>query len=403
MAWVLAPDRVRLQPLVLRVITAGRSMRSAWLLVASNASTYKKRNRWVRCLRKRLAKRALSRSVNLRWGAMKIQTGLQILGLLEEGEWIQAGFLRFECQSLLQNDRHLAGEVQSSSAFVLLHLLQFPQQVPDAFLFQPGSQSLLVIGHVTVRSQDAWELAAQNIHHHLAAAVIPDGIHSFRLVKTHNQAASVPIRQPVSSACTTLHFRMILSSSAYTGRAVLSQPLIRLAPAAAAYPQSEGILQRFTHLGVRCSQSVLQIGRQRFGPRSHHHPCRSARLRNLIRMPRTHSFMAMTTVATIGHEAGDHRLHFRKIHHKLLMLPPCSQLSPTLRATRQAGCLRLIHFLQTRLGPMYKSALPRFASRSSSASPPNACEQTASPDASPPVSILPLPPAKAPPASAVSE
>lgn len=87
-----------------------------------------------------------------------IQARLQSLGTLEEGKWVQAGFLLFQSQRLLQDGCHLAGKVQSPTCLALLHLLQFFQQVSDTFLLQPDGQSLFIIGQITVRSQDALEL-----------------------------------------------------------------------------------------------------------------------------------------------------------------------------------------------------------------------------------------------------
>jgi len=68
--WVLAPRSLRLQPPVLRTTTAGRSARSARLLVGSSPSMSRKVNKCLLCFLNRLASRALSGSVKWRSSAI---------------------------------------------------------------------------------------------------------------------------------------------------------------------------------------------------------------------------------------------------------------------------------------------------------------------------------------------
>ena len=53
-----------------------------------------------------------------------IQSGFQVLAALEEGGWIQAGFVFLEFERFLQEAGELASEVQCSPGIVFLHVLQ---------------------------------------------------------------------------------------------------------------------------------------------------------------------------------------------------------------------------------------------------------------------------------------
>ncbi len=75
----------------------------------------------------------------------EIQMRLQLLSSLMKREGIQAVFLGFQRQSLLQDNRHLAGKVQGSATLALLHLLQIFQQMTDTFLFEPLLQFPIII------------------------------------------------------------------------------------------------------------------------------------------------------------------------------------------------------------------------------------------------------------------
>jgi len=82
-----------------------------------------------------------------------IQEKLQVLGALEEGEGIQAGFLGFQGQCCLQEHGHLAGKVQGSSTFALLHLFQVAQQVAHTFLLEPGFEFPIIAPTDTTTSR----------------------------------------------------------------------------------------------------------------------------------------------------------------------------------------------------------------------------------------------------------
>ena len=101
----------------------------------------------------------------------------QFLSSLLKREGIQAVFLGFQRQRLLQDNRHLAGKVQSPPTLACFHLLEVFQQMPDTFLFEPRLQFPIIVSHIAIRSQDALELLTQNIDHGITAAIIADGIH----------------------------------------------------------------------------------------------------------------------------------------------------------------------------------------------------------------------------------
>ena len=144
----------------------------------------------------------------------------------------------------------------------------------------------------------------------------------------------------------------------------LGQTLVGLTPATAAHLQTEGIIERFTHFGVRPTQTMLQISRQGLGTRSHQHPRRSGSLGCLLRMPRTHPLMTIGTVATVGHIAGrDQRDDLWNIRHILLMLVNIPQPAPTLRATMQLGLFGSIDLPVRRWLPPGKLSLPSFPPR----------------------------------------
>ena len=109
---------------------------------------------------------------------------------------------------------------------------------------------------------------------------------------------------------------------------------------------------------------MFEVRGQGFGARPHYDcPCRSRGSRDLIRMPRSHSLPAMMAISTVRQKTCDDRIHFRKVNLKLFVFPSLSQFAAAFWATWQFGNLRLIHFLQTRFGSLYKTALPCLASR----------------------------------------
>ena len=186
------------------------------------------------------------------FGDQAIELCFQRASLAGEGARRQGRLLPFQGQGLLQQAGRLAGKVQGSSLFGLVHLLEIFQQMAHAFLFEPSTQSTVVVGQVSIRGQDAGEVAAQDIEHHIAAAIGPDGVDGevtmgedpqpggkrpdppASLIDIHHTALSDGLQQ----------FFIDRSSGA-------SQLLICLAPATTADLQTKGVVEHFTDLTVR--------------------------------------------------------------------------------------------------------------------------------------------------------
>ncbi len=105
-----------------------------------------------------------------------IQSLFEILCPLGEGAGGKCRFLSFQSQCFLQQAGGLAGKVQRSSGFGLVHLLQVFQQMAEAFLFEPVVQSAVIVGQEPIGGQDAGEVIAQDVEDHIAAAVGADGV-----------------------------------------------------------------------------------------------------------------------------------------------------------------------------------------------------------------------------------
>ncbi len=196
----------------------------------------------------------------------------QFLGSLMKREGIQAVFLGFQRQSLLQDNRHLAGKVQGSATLALLHLLQIFQQMTNTFLFEPLLQFPIIIGQITVRGQNAFELFPQDIDHHVTAAIIADGIHGHFLVGEDPQPSGQ--RPDPPTGLIRIDYTAPADSLQQLdihGLGGMSQLLIGLTPATSTHLQSKGVVEYFTDLAIRDTQSMLEIRRQGLRPWSHHH------------------------------------------------------------------------------------------------------------------------------------
>ncbi len=265
----------------------------------------------------------------------------------------------------MQEWGHLLCKLQSPPGLALAHLLQVGEQMTDAFLFQPVPQSSLIVCQKAVGCQNAFELLAQDIDDHVAGAVGADIVDGNLAIGEDPQPSRQGPDVPTRLVC--MHHAALtdqLDQSFIHGSGHASQFAIGAAPATATDLQAEAVVQRFTHFGIRNTQTMLEIARQRLGARPNHHsPSRSRGVRNWIGMPRSHSFSAMTAITTVGQKVRDHRLHFRKVNLKLLMLPSLPQPPATLRAAGQFRHLRLVHFFQTRLGVLHKTALSHFPPR----------------------------------------
>ena len=298
-------------------------------------------------------------------GDQLVQLGFEGAGPLGEGEGIQVRLFGFQVQALLQQGGHLPGKVQRSPGFALAHLLQVLEQMPDAFLLQPIAQALLVIGQETIGSQDAFELLAQDIDHHVARAIRPDIVDRDRVIGKNPQPRrerSDPPTGLIHMDSSALADQLDQSFVDRSGRA--SQFAICAAPPAPANLQTEAVVQRFAHFGIGNAQPMFEIAGQGLRPRTDHHLPRRARgMRNLILMPRPHSSVAMAAIPAIGQIPRDERRHFWKINLKLLMLLPLAQLAATLWAAGQFSHLRFIHFFQARFGSLHKAPLSNFPSR----------------------------------------
>jgi hypothetical protein len=257
--------------------------------------------------------------------------------------WIQGGLHRLQFQDLLQHGRDVPGKADCPPGLTLGHFLQVVQQVGQAFLLEPGLQTPVIIGYKAIRNQDAFELFAQDLDHHIAAAVIPDSVDGCSMIGEDPQPGRqcvVPPTRFIGVHFTALpdHFDQLLIHSP----GGLGQTLICLATATPTHVQSIRIVEYFGHFAVRTPQAVLQIRRQGFCPWPHHHCSHPRPLRNLLRMLRMPPLFAVGAVAAEGHIAGDEGMRDRYILHKLLTSVNIPQLAPTLRTAAQSGDFCLI-------------------------------------------------------------
>jgi len=81
------------------------------------------------------------------WGDQVIQLPFQGLGSLGESSCIQSRLLGLQRQGSLQNGCQLLYKPYRPASFALSHFVEVSQQVPHAFLLEPGSQALLIIGY----------------------------------------------------------------------------------------------------------------------------------------------------------------------------------------------------------------------------------------------------------------
>ncbi len=172
-----------------------------------------------------------------------IQARLEGLSLREVTEWIPTAFFRLQGQGFLQDLGRFPSKAQRPAGFAFLHLFQIVQQVADTFLFQPGPKSLFVVSQIAIRRQDAFELSAQDIDHHVAAAIVPNGVDADFPIgedpEPSRQGANSPtglIRVHHTAQPNELDQLFIHRSGG------LGQLLICLTPPAAAHRQSEGVV-----------------------------------------------------------------------------------------------------------------------------------------------------------------
>jgi hypothetical protein len=254
----------------------------------------------------------------LRGSDQGIQAIFQILSTLGEEGGGEGGFLSLQGQGGLQESGGLASKVQSSSRLTFLHLLQVGQQVAQAFLFEPVGQFAVIVGCETIGGEDPGEVRAQDVEDHITAAVDPDGVDGQVAMGKDPQPGSQRSDPPtglIGVDHTALADR--LQQLFVDGSCGASQRLVGLTPAAAADLQSKGIVEHFTDLAVGHPQAMLQIGGQRPGAWSDHHPRCPRRLRGLLRMARAYSPVASTAVAAVGHKMGGLHFHHRNIGHRL--------------------------------------------------------------------------------------
>ena len=106
-----------------------------------------------------------------RGGDQCIQARFEGTSTLREGARGQGRFLAFEDQGFLQQAGGLAGELQRSSGLGLVHLLEIFQQMAQAFLFEPVTQSAVVVGQEPIGGQDTCKVGSQDVEDHITAAV----------------------------------------------------------------------------------------------------------------------------------------------------------------------------------------------------------------------------------------
>jgi hypothetical protein len=110
---------------------------------------------------------------------------------------------------------------------------------------------------------------------------------------------------------------------------------------------------------------MLEVGRQGFGPRSHHHTGGSRGKRGLFRMLRAYPPVAGAAVAAVGHKVGGLHFHHRNVGDELFMLTDRLQVSSTIRTAMQFRFLRLTDLHYFGQFSMSKFPFPRFAPRTS--------------------------------------
>ncbi len=273
-------------------------------------------------------------------------------------------FLSFQSQCFLQQAGGLAGKVQRSSGFGLVHLLQVFQQMAEAFLFEPVVQSAVIVGQEPIGGQDAGEVIAQDVEDHIAAAVGADGVDGEITMCEDPQPGRERADPP--AGLIGIHDTTLpdgLQQFFIHGSSGASQLLIRLAPATAADLQPKGIVEHFTDLAIRDPQAMLQISRQRLRSGSHHHAGRPCGLRGLLGMLRAHPLMAVRAVPAVAHKVRGLHFHHWNIGDKLFMLVDRLQMTSTGRAAMQFCLFPLQALHHSRQFSMRKLPLPCFASR----------------------------------------
>ena len=218
-------------------------MRSAWLLVASASPRTGNATNAAYVFASAWRNGSYRRRTACAVYSPKHPSELEGLSLREVTEWIPTAFFRLQGQGFLQDLGRFPSKAQRPAGFAFLHLFQIVQQVADTFLFQPGPKSLFVVSQIAIRRQDAFELSAQDIDHHVAAAIVPNGVDADFPIgedpEPSRQGANSPtglIRVHHTAQPNELDQLFIHRSGG------LGQLLICLTPPAAAHRQSEGVV-----------------------------------------------------------------------------------------------------------------------------------------------------------------
>ena len=120
-------------------------------------------------------------------GDQGIQLRFQSLGTLSEAGWIQAGLLCLQLEGGLQQGGSIPGKVYCPAGFARFHPFQVLQQVREAFLFEPVCQPFIILGSEAVRRKNAFKFLAQDLDHHITAAIVPNGVNRDLLIGEHPQ------------------------------------------------------------------------------------------------------------------------------------------------------------------------------------------------------------------------